>query len=54
MVACIEGEGFTSVAGETVRLREGQQVRWPSGVPHRLWTEDSTMTTFMIERTDAK
>ena len=48
IVVCIGGEGFTSVAGET--LREGQQVRWPVGVPHRLWTEDSTMSTLMVER----
>ena len=49
IVVCIEGEGFTSVAGETVRLSEGQQVRWPRDVVHGLWTEDSTMTTLMIE-----
>jgi len=54
IVVCVEGEGFTSVAGETAPLREGQQVRWPRGVSHRLWTEDSTMTTLMIERWDAK
>ena len=54
IVACIEGEGFTSVADETVPLREGQQVRWPRGVPHRLWTEDSTMSTLMIEHFDSK
>ena len=52
IVVCIEGEGFTSVAGETARLREGQQVRWPRGIPHGLWTEDSTMTTLMIEHFD--
>ena len=54
IVVCLEGEGFTSVAGETAPLREGQQVHWPRGVSHRLWTEDSTMTTLMIERWDAK
>jgi quercetin dioxygenase-like cupin family protein len=52
IVVCIEGEGFTSVAGETAPLREGQQARWPAGIPHRLWTEGSTMTTLMIERLD--
>jgi quercetin dioxygenase-like cupin family protein len=50
IVVCLEGEGFTSVAGETARLSEGKQARWPKGVPHRLWTEDSTMTTLMVER----
>src|SRR5262249_4310658 len=49
IVVCLEGEGFTSVAVETVPLREGQQVRWPIGVPHHLWTEGSTMTTLMVE-----
>lgn len=50
IVTCIQGEGFTSVAGETVSIREEQQVRWPKGIPHRLWTEGSTMTTLMVER----
>jgi hypothetical protein len=31
--------------------REGQKARWPKGVPHRLWTEASTMVTLMVERT---
>ncbi len=52
IVVCLEGEGFTSVAGETVPLHEGQQVRWPKGISHRLWTEGSTMTTLMIEHVD--
>lgn len=54
IVVCLEGEGFTSVADETVPLREGPQVRWPQGIPHRLWTEDSSMTTLMVDRTDSK
>jgi quercetin dioxygenase-like cupin family protein len=52
VVVCLEGEGFTSVAGETAPLREGQQARWPRGIPHRLWTEGSTMTTLMVEHFD--
>ncbi|HET7744299.1 MAG TPA: cupin domain-containing protein [Gaiellaceae bacterium] len=52
IVVCLEGEGYTSIAGETAELREGQQVRWPRGIPHRLWTECSTMTTLMVERFD--
>ena len=51
IVVCLEGEGYTSVAGEAAPLREGEQARWPKGVPHRLWTEGSTMTTLMVERT---
>ena len=50
IVVCIDGSGFTSVAGETASLQEGQQVRWPKSVPHRLWTEASTMVTLMVER----
>jgi quercetin dioxygenase-like cupin family protein len=49
VVVCLAGEGFTSVAGVTSPLREGEQARWPKGVPHRLWTESSTMTTLMVE-----
>jgi mannose-6-phosphate isomerase-like protein (cupin superfamily) len=52
IVVCIAGEGYTSVGAEIVPLREDQQVRWPKGVPHRLWTEASTMATLMIERTN--
>ena len=50
IVVCIAGEGFTSIAGETATLREEEWVRWPKGIPHRLWTEGSTMTTLMVER----
>ena len=50
IVVCLAGEGFTSVGAETSSLCEGQQARWPRDVPHRLWTEGSTMTTLMIER----
>jgi len=52
LVVCIAGEGLTSVGVETASLREGQQVRWPRGIVHGLWTESSTMTTLMIERFD--
>ena len=50
IVICIEGEGFTSLGDEQAPLREGQIVRWPKGVPHRLWTTGSTMRTLMVER----
>ena len=48
-VACLEGEGWTSVGDEHSRLRAGEFVVWPEGVPHRLWTEGTTMTTLMYE-----
>ena len=50
IVTCIQGEGFTSVARRRCRFGRKQQVRWPKGIPHRLWTEGSTMTTLMFER----
>jgi quercetin dioxygenase-like cupin family protein len=49
-VVCLDGEGFTSVAGETAALREGERVRWPKGVVHGLWTNGATMVTLMVER----
>jgi quercetin dioxygenase-like cupin family protein len=49
-VMCIEGEGWTSVAGERAQIRAGELVRWPKDVPHRLWTERTQMTTLMYER----
>ena len=52
IVVCLAGEGYTSVGGETSPLQEGQEARWPKGVPHRLWTEGSTMTTLMVECID--
>jgi quercetin dioxygenase-like cupin family protein len=52
IVVCLEGEGFTSVAGETAPISAGQQARWPKDVPHRLWTEGSPMVTLMVERTN--
>ena len=51
IVVCLDGEGFTSVAGDVATLRAGEQARWPRDVPHRLWTDGSRMVTLMIERT---
>ena len=50
VAVCLEGEGFTSVGGETSPLRAGERVVWPKDTPHRLWTEGSPMVTLMIER----
>ena len=51
IVVCLAGEGFTSVGDAVTHLREEQQVRWPKGVAHRLWTVGTTMTTLMVEGT---
>jgi quercetin dioxygenase-like cupin family protein len=53
IVVCLEGEGLTSVGGHVAPLREGQQARWPKNLPHRLWTEGTSMLTLMIERPGA-
>ena len=50
LVVCLHGEGRTSVAGETAPLREGERAFWPAGIPHDLWTEETAMTTLMVER----
>ena len=50
LVVCLEGEGLTSVGGETAALREGERAFWPAGITHRLWTEGTTMKTLMVER----
>jgi quercetin dioxygenase-like cupin family protein len=50
VVICLEGEGWTSVAGERAPIRAGELVRWPKDVPHRLWTEGTEMTTLMFEQ----
>jgi quercetin dioxygenase-like cupin family protein len=49
-VVCLEGGGWTSVGGATAELRAGERVRWPRGVPHRLWTAEGAMITLMLER----
>jgi quercetin dioxygenase-like cupin family protein len=51
LVMCIDGEGWTSLAGERVQIRAGELVRWPKNVPHRLWTDGTEMTTLMYEQT---
>jgi quercetin dioxygenase-like cupin family protein len=48
-VICIEGAGFVRVGGATSRFGAGQRVRWPSGVIHRLWTENSMLVTLRVE-----
>jgi quercetin dioxygenase-like cupin family protein len=53
LVVCLEGEGFTSVGAERTRLQEGERAFWPLGIPHNLWTEETTMVTLMVERPGA-
>lgn len=48
-VICLEGEGMVSVGNEQSPLKAGERVRWPMGIPHRLWTNTSEMVTLMVE-----
>ena len=50
VVVCLEGQASRPLEAKTAPLRAGEQARWPRDVPHRLWTEASTMQTLMIER----
>ena len=52
-VVCIEGAGFVRVGHEEAPFADGQSVRWPMGVPHRLWTSGTPMTTLMLEHVSA-
>ncbi|MGB7338370.1 MAG: cupin domain-containing protein [Phototrophicaceae bacterium] len=49
-VVCLEGEGMVKVGDDVAPIKAGERVRWHSGIPHQLWTMDSTMKTLMIER----
>jgi len=48
-VLCIEGSGFATCGGEVAELQSGESVLWPKGREHNIYTENSTMTTVMIE-----
>jgi hypothetical protein len=41
--------GFVLVGQDSYPLSEGERIRWPAHVTHRLWTESDEMTTLMIE-----
>ena len=47
---CLAGSGFVLVGDVTHAFAAGQAVTWPAGVMHQLWTEDTTMTTLMLEK----
>jgi quercetin dioxygenase-like cupin family protein len=49
-VICLDGQGFVSIDGKSSPLRAGDRVVWPAGVKHRLWTEQASMETLMVER----
>jgi quercetin dioxygenase-like cupin family protein len=51
---CIEGSGWVSVGDEHAEFKAGQSVLWPAGKQHRLWTEEESMTTIMLEHLTQK
>ena len=47
----IEGSGFLRLGGpdgETARVQAGDAVLWPAHVQHRVWTEDTTLTSILF------
>jgi len=52
-VRCISGHGWASIGEQRYQLAPDDQVRWPAGVMHRLWTDGEAMTTLMMEHTPA-
>ena len=52
-VVVLDGCGRASIGEEVVELAAGQTLHWPADVEHRLWTEDSTLETLMVERIGA-
>jgi quercetin dioxygenase-like cupin family protein len=48
-VICLDGAGFVLVGEDSYPFREGERIRWPANLLHRLWTESDEMTTLMIE-----
>jgi quercetin dioxygenase-like cupin family protein len=49
----MEGSGFVQLGQESSPIGEGQSLRWPAGVVHRLWTAGSPMTALMLEHVAA-
>jgi quercetin dioxygenase-like cupin family protein len=48
-VRCLAGHGWVSIGEHRFPVAPDDQVRWPAGVMHRLWTDDEPMTTLMME-----
>ena len=48
-VLCIDGSGFAMSGGEVATISSGESVLWPKGEEHNIYTEESPMTTIMVE-----
>ncbi len=47
-VICLQGSGFTSIAGERAAIAAGEKTTWPAGQDHRLWTESEPMIVLLL------
>ncbi len=39
-----------SIGNQRFEFKQDERAVWPRGIDHRLWTEDTTMETLMVER----
>ncbi|MCZ6658451.1 MAG: hypothetical protein O7C67_14245 [Gammaproteobacteria bacterium] len=49
-VICLAGRGHMSIGNQRFEFKQDERAVWPRGIDHRLWTEDTTMETLMVER----
>lgn len=49
LAVIIEGEGFCKVGSEERLVQGGEALFWPPGVPHKMWTRQSSLRALMIE-----
>jgi quercetin dioxygenase-like cupin family protein len=45
----VSGGGWVQVGDERTRVRHGEAVVWPAGVPHGAWTDGSEMRAVIVE-----
>ena len=45
----VSGGGWVQVGDERSRVRHGEAVVWPGGVPHGAWTDGSEMRAVVVE-----
>ena len=45
----VSGGGWVQVGDERTRVRHGEAVVWPAGVPHGAWTDGSEMRAVVVE-----
>lgn len=45
----VSGGGWVQVGDERSRIRHGEAVVWPAGIPHGAWTDGSEMRAVVVE-----